>query len=75
MSISLVAVKKRDGEDISSLLKRLKRKVETSGHLNELKQRRYFIKPSMVKRIANNKIEHAIELQRNPKYIKPKKKK
>lgn len=74
MSISLVTVYARSGEDINSLLKRFKRKVETSGHINELKQRRYYEKPSRVKRIAQNKLEHAIKLQRNPKVSKPKKK-
>jgi len=44
MSVSLVAIKKRDGEDITSLLKRFKRKVENSGHIAELKERRYFVK-------------------------------
>jgi len=55
--VSLVAVRKRDGEEINSLLKRFKRKTESSGHLIELKERKYFIKPSMVKRIQKNKIE------------------
>jgi small subunit ribosomal protein S21 len=54
--VTLTAVKKRDGEDISSLLKRFKRKVEASGHLIELRERRYFVKPSMVKRIQKNDI-------------------
>ncbi len=75
MSVTLASVYARSGEDINSLLKRFKRKVEASNHIQELKERRYFIKPSAKKRIAKNKIEHAIELQRNPKYIKPKKKK
>ena len=54
--VTLTAVKKRDGEDISSLLKRFKRKVENSGHLVELRERKYFVKPSMVKRIQKNQI-------------------
>lgn len=54
--VSLISIKKRDGEDINSLLKRFKRKVENSGHLAELKERRYFVKPSMVKRIQKNQI-------------------
>jgi len=57
MSVSLVAIKKRDGEDITSLLKRFKRKVENSGHIAELKERRYFVKPSMVKRIKKNEVQ------------------
>lgn len=55
--VSLVSIKKRDGEDISSLLKRFKRKVESSGHLVELRERKYFIKPSAIKRARKNDIE------------------
>ena len=68
--VTLTAVKKRDGEDISSLLKRFKRKVENSGHLVELRERRYFVKPSMVKRIQKNdilfkrKVEKILEEER-----------
>jgi small subunit ribosomal protein S21 len=68
--VSLISIKKRDGEDINSLLKRFKRKVENSGHLQELKERRYFIKPSMVKRIQKNdilfkrKVEKILEEER-----------
>jgi small subunit ribosomal protein S21 len=68
--VTLTAVKKRDGEDISSLLKRFKRKVEASGHLVELRERRYFVKPSMVKRIQKNdilfkrKVEKILEEER-----------
>ena len=70
MSVTLTAVKKRDGEDISSLLKRFKRKVEASGHLVELRERKYFVKPSMVKRIQKNdilfkrKVEKILEEER-----------
>lgn len=56
MSVSLVGVTKRNGEDITSLLKRFKRKVENSGHLNELKDRRYYEKPSVTKRKQTNDI-------------------
>lgn len=57
MSVSLVSVEKRNGEDITSLLKRFKRKVEKSNHIAELKERRYFVKPSAVKRAQKNEIE------------------
>lgn len=55
--VTLTAVKKRDGEDISSLLKRFKRKVESSGHLIELRERKYFVKPSAIKRARKNDVE------------------
>lgn len=64
MSVTLVKVEKRNGEDINSLLKRFKKKVETSNHIQELKNRKYFVKPSMVKRIQKNKIEHKIKIEK-----------
>jgi small subunit ribosomal protein S21 len=62
--VSLVAVRKRDGEEISSLLKRFKKKVESSGHIQELKDRRYFIKPSMAKRIQKNKVDFKVKVEK-----------
>jgi small subunit ribosomal protein S21 len=68
--VTLISIKKRDGEDINSLLKRFKRKVENSGHLIELRERKYFVKPSMVKRIQKNqllfkrKVEKILEEER-----------
>jgi small subunit ribosomal protein S21 len=68
--VTLVSVKKRDGEDINSLLKRFKRKTESSGHLIELRERKYFIKPSAVKRKQKNdilfkrKVEKILEEER-----------
>lgn len=48
--LSYVTVYRKNGEEINSMLKRFKRKVEKSGHLNELKERKYYLKPSVVKR-------------------------
>ena len=62
--IVLASVKKKDNEDINSLLKRLKRKVEASGHIQELKDRRYFVKPSSVKRTQRNKIIYKIAVEK-----------
>ena len=62
--IVLASVRKKDNEDINSLLKRLKRKVEASGHIQELKDRRYFVKPSSVKRTQRNKIKYKIEIEK-----------
>jgi len=68
--VTLTSVKKRDGEDISSLLKRFKKKTESSGHLIELRERKYYTKPSMVKRKQKNdilfkrKVEKILEEER-----------
>ena len=48
--MTLVSVYKKKGEEISSLLKRFKRRVENSGHLIELMERRFYSKPSVIKR-------------------------
>ena len=50
--ISYTSVQRRSGEEISSMLKRFKRKVEDSGHLIELRNRKEYLKPSVVKRKA-----------------------
>ena len=58
----LVVVIKRKGEDINKLLNRFKRKVNNSGHILELKERREFLKPSVVKRKARLAVERQNEL-------------
>ena len=52
-----------------------KRKVEASGHIPELKGRRYYKKPSTIKREQRNKIEYGLELEKKGIVfpIKPKK--
>lgn len=55
--ISYASVQRRNGEEISSMLKRFKRKVEDSGHLIELRQRKEFLKPSVVKRKQRQEAE------------------
>ena len=54
--ISYASVERRGGEEIASMLKRFKRKVEASGHLVELRERKEFIKPSVVKRKAKQQV-------------------
>ncbi len=55
--ISYASVQRRNGEEISSMLKRFKRKVEDSGHLIELRERKEFLKPSVVKRKQRQEAE------------------
>jgi len=64
MGIVLASVYARVGEDIQSLLKRFKRKVEASNHISQLKDRRYYIKPSQKKREQRNKIKYQLELEK-----------
>lgn len=46
----LVSVKLKKGENFNKLLSRFKRKVRKSEHLIEYRNRREFLKPSVVKR-------------------------
>ena len=50
MSITRVTVEVRNG-DISKALKIFKKKVSESGHLEELRERRYFTKPTTKRRL------------------------
>ncbi len=40
----------RRGEDVNKALKRLKRKIEREGIMQEVKKRRYYSKPSVAKK-------------------------
>jgi len=46
----LVSVKRRKDEPFQKLWKRFKRKVNDSEHLQELRERQHFVKPSVKKR-------------------------
>jgi len=63
MSVTLVSVEVRNG-DIQKALKLFKKRVEQSNHIQELRDRRYYKKPSTIKREANNKIKHRLELEK-----------
>jgi small subunit ribosomal protein S21 len=69
MSVTLVQIEVRNG-DIAKALKLFKKKVENSGHIAELRERRYYKKPSTKKReakdklIFNRKVEKILEKAR-----------
>jgi len=73
MSQSRVKVVVRNG-DIQKALKVFKRKVESSGHLKELRDRRYFTKPTTKRRLTKqqavraNKLQVTLEKEQNAKY-------
>jgi small subunit ribosomal protein S21 len=64
MSITLVSVQARQGEEIQSLLKRFKRKVEASAHIIELRERKEYKKPSVVKREKMNKVLYKVKKEK-----------
>jgi small subunit ribosomal protein S21 len=73
MSKSLVTVKVRNGE-LQKALKIFKKKVEASGHLKELRERRYFEKPTTKRRLIKqkairaNKLRVTLEKEQNAKF-------
>jgi len=64
MGVTLVSVQARQGEEIQSLLKRFKRKVEASNHIIELRERKEYKKPSVVKREKMNKVLYRAKKER-----------
>jgi len=64
MSVTLVSVQARQGEEIQSLLKRFKKKVEQSGHIIELRERKEYKKPSVVKREKMNKVLYKVKKEK-----------
>ena len=77
MGIVLASVEVK-GNDINKALKLLKRKVDQSGHIQELKDRREYRKPSVKKREERNKLLYRLQKERtleqdNERGIHPKK--
>ena len=54
----------KEGENIERALKKFKRKYERTGVLKELRNRQYFTKPSVTKRIAKLHAIYVENLQR-----------
>ena len=55
MSVTLVTIEVRNG-DIAKALKLFKKRVEDSGHLQELRERKEYKKPSTRKREQMNEV-------------------
>ena len=53
----MIIVPVKEGENIERALKKFKRKAETTGIIKEVRSRKQFNKPSVVKR---EKMQHAI---------------
>ena len=56
------------GKNIQHALKKFKRSVKESGHLEELKQRSYYLKPTTKRRLQKNKARR--ERERNLKELR-----
>ena len=53
----MIVVPVKEGENIEKALKKLKRKTEKTGVIKEVRTRKQYDKPSVVKRI---KMQHAV---------------
>jgi small subunit ribosomal protein S21 len=63
MGIVLASVEVRNG-DIQKALKLFKKKVDQSNHIQELKDRREYKKPSVKKREQKNKLLYRLQKER-----------
>jgi len=63
MSVTLVTIEVRNG-DIAKALKLFKKKVADSGHIEELRERKYYKKPSTKKREEKNKLLYRLQKER-----------
>jgi len=66
--MSGISVTKRENEDVESLIKRFKKKVNNSGILKELKNSSFFMKPSQ--KIKRKRKEAAIKREKEDSKIK-----
>lgn len=48
---------KKENENINSVLKRFRRECNKAGTKNELKKRRFFLSPSVIKNVQQSKIK------------------
>jgi len=63
MSVTLIQIEVRNG-DINKALKLFKKRVEDSGHLQELRRRKEFKKKSTIKREKRDKVLYRLQRER-----------
>ena len=63
MSVTLIQIEVRNG-DINRALKLFKKRVEDSGHIQELRRRKEFKKPSTIKREKRDKVLYRLQRER-----------
>lgn len=61
----MIVVAVKEGENIERALKRFKRKFERTGAVKELRERKEFIKPSVLKRKKMQKAVYVKQLFNN----------
>ena len=65
-----ICVVARDKEDIESLIRRFKKKVNKSGILKDLRKKDYYNKPSMAKRIKKAEAKKRLERELQKELMK-----
>lgn len=63
MSVTLIQIEVRNG-DINRALKLFKKRVEDSGHIQELRNRKEFKKKSTIKREKRDKVLYRLQRER-----------
>lgn len=61
----MIVVPVKEGENIERALKRFKRKFEKTGVVKELRRRQQFDKPSVLKRVQNQRAVYVQQMQRS----------
>ena len=59
----MIIVPIKEGENIERALKKFKRKFEKTGAIREMRARKNFEKPSVLKRIAHEKVVYVQHLR------------
>ena len=57
----MLVIKLKKGENINSAVKRLKKKVRATGLIKEIRSRKEFLKPSVIKRKSKLKAKYKAE--------------
>ena len=62
-----MAIVARENEDVESVLRRFKKYVENEGIIKDFKEKQYFVKPSMKKRLKKKESERKMRIKNNQK--------
>ncbi|NOZ33967.1 MAG: 30S ribosomal protein S21 [Chlorobi bacterium] len=60
----MIKIPVKEGESIERALKRLKRKTDSTGIIKEVRKRKEFVKPSILKRQQHIKAKYVEQLRR-----------
>ncbi|MBU1133206.1 MAG: 30S ribosomal protein S21 [Patescibacteria group bacterium] len=64
----MTKIKVRHGESLDQALRRFNKEVQRSGVLEEAKDRKYYQKPSELKRQKNKELKRKFKYERKHKY-------